>query len=276
MLSVQLGASVAKTLFNSIGPEASTLLRVALSALILNLVVRPWRGGLDRPTIVAIAPYGAALGAMNLLFYLALSRIPLGVAVAIEFTGPLAVALGASRRPIDFAWASLAALGIFLLTPWSGEAGGPPSLDPVGVLEALAAGLFWGLYILFGKRAGARAQGPHAVAVGMAFATLVVVPFSIFHLATVSFTPRLVGFAFVVAVLSSALPYSLEIVALRKLPTQLFGILMSLEPAIGAVVGFLFLHEALDSRQVVAIALVMAASLGSAWGSSTRPLLSAP
>ena len=284
-LSVQVGASAAKQLFSTFGPELTTLVRVGLSALILNIFWKPWRSMPDRRALGAIALYGLSLGAMNILFYLALARIPLGPAVAIEFTGPLAVAILSSRRKLDFAWGALATFGVLLLSPWSvplmeglfkiapGSAmsTGPQlrpalqlALDPTGLGLALGAGFFWAMYIIFGKRAGRQAHGPYAVAIGMVFAASIALPFSIAHLHQISLTPNLIGIAFAVAVLSSALPYSLEMSALEHLPTQLFGILMSLEPAIGAGVGYVVLHERLIHSQMLAIALVMAASFGSA------------
>ncbi|WP_164010992.1 threonine/homoserine exporter RhtA [Pyxidicoccus trucidator] len=261
MSTIQFGASLAKGLFPVLGAQGTTALRLGFATLILLAFWRPWRRKLTRRDVLAVGVYGAALGGMNLTFYLALERIPLGIAVAIEFTGPLAVALLSTRRPIDFVWALLAVAGILLILPLS-EASQP--LDPVGVVWALAAGACWALYILFGQRAGAAVHGGTATSLGMATAALLVMPFGVAHagegLLNVSLWPAALG----VAVLSSALPYSLEMIALKELPTRTFGILMSLEPAIAAVSGLVILGEQLALVQWVAIGCVILASAGSA------------
>ncbi|KQP91471.1 transporter [Methylobacterium sp. Leaf119] len=257
MVSIQSGAALAKGLFPVVGAAGVTSLRVGFSALILLAVWRPWRRSLERGEIGAIALYGAALGLMNLLFYLSLRTIPLGIAVAIEFTGPLAVALAGSRRARDFAWIGLAVLGLGLLLPL----GETSSLDPTGAALALGAGLCWAAYIVFGQRAG-RAGGGRAVSLGMGVAALVVAPVGLVEAGTDLFTPATLATGLVIAVLSSALPYSLEMFALTRLPRPAFGVLMSLEPAVASVAALALLGERLTPVQGGAIACIVAASAG--------------
>lgn len=271
MVSIQTGASLAKRLFPVVGAPGTTTLRLFFAALILGLIWRPWRGRLTRRELLAVVTYGASLGGMNLLFYLALERIPLGIAVAIEFTGPLAVALFASRKPLDFVWAALAVCGIVLILPIS-EAS--QALDWVGVGFALGAGLCWALYILFGQRAGATVHGGKAAALGMATAALLVCPIGVAHAGSALLDWSILPFALGVAVLSSALPYSLEMIALKHLPTRTFGILMSVEPALGALSGLLLLGERLALAQWVAIACIILASVGSS--ASSREKVATP
>lgn len=261
MSSIQLGASLAKGLFPVLGAQGATALRLVFAALLLLAVWRPWRTRLTGRELRVVMVYGAALGVMNLTFYMALSRIPLGIAVAIEFTGPLAVALLSTRRALDFVWALLAVAGILLILPLTKSSA---ALDPLGVVWALAAGTCWALYILFGQRAGAAVHGGTATSLGMVTAALLAVPFGVAHagrsLLEVPLWPAALG----VAVLSSALPYSLEMIALKALPTRTFGILMSLEPALAALSGLVFLREQLTGVQWLAITCVILASAGSA------------
>ena len=272
-ISIQGGAALAKSLFPLLGPPAVTSLRVTFAALILALVFRPdWRS-LNRADWRRLMPYGVSLGVMNLTYYLALERIPLALAVTLEFVGPLAVAVLASRRAADFLWVGLAALGLLLIVPWPGQATG---LDPVGIVLALVAGVCWGLYIWSGQRVAQAFAGPGAVALGMGIAALVTLPFGVVmgvqhgpspYGAWSQLTPVIVLTMLGVAVLSSALPYSLEMSALRTLPARVFGVLMSLEPAVAAVLGMLLLNEHLTPLQWLAIACVMAASVGVTLGS---------
>jgi inner membrane transporter RhtA len=236
---------------------AAALLPVAA---ILLLIHRPPLTALAHGHLKAIALYGAALGAMNLLFYLSLRTIPLGVAVAVEFSGPLVVAALAQRSRLDILWLALAAAGLVALAPLSA---GTSALDPVGLLYALGAGLFWALYILFGQKAGAAGQGA-ATAWGMTAAACVVVPFGVAHAGAALLSPAVLPLAAAVAVLSSALPYSLEMFALTRLPRVTFGTLMSLEPAVAALMGWLILGQHLTLRQEAAIACIIAASAGAA------------
>ncbi|RUP15466.1 MAG: DMT family transporter [Methylobacterium sp.] len=257
MVSLQSGATFAKSLFPAVGASGTSALRVGFSALILVAVWRPWRRSLPAREAGWIAHYGTALGLMNLLFYLALARLPLGPAVAIEFVGPLAVALIASRRRSDFLWIGVAVAGLALLLPISGQDG----LDPIGILLDLGAALCWALYILFGQRAG-RIDGGQAVSLGMFTAAIVVAPFGLSEAGPALLTPGILAAGLGVAVMSSALPYSLEMFALRRLDRKSFGVLMSLEPAVAACAGLVLLGERISPIQWLAIGLVIAASVG--------------
>jgi inner membrane transporter RhtA len=258
MVSVQSGASFAKSLFPSIGAEGATTLRLAISAAIMTAVWRPWKIRLTRANARPLIGYGLALGTMNLTFYLALRTIPLGVAVAIEFVGPLTVALVQSRRTIDFLWVALAVGGLVLLLPIGHLSTG---LDPVGAGFALVAGVCWALYIVFGQKAGSL-HGGRTVAVGALIAAVLVVPFGIARAGPSLLNPAVLPVGLLVALLSSAIPYSLEMFALTRMPTRIFGTLMSLEPAVGALAAFLIIGERLSPIQLIAIALVITASVG--------------
>ncbi|MBV9222487.1 MAG: DMT family transporter [Acidobacteriaceae bacterium] len=258
MLSVQCGAAFAKRLFPIAGPLWTGALRICFSALMLALIFRPRLTHLRREQWQAAIPYGIALGGMNLCFYFALERIPLGLAVAVEFTGPLLVALLGSQRLLDFLWAVLAIVGILLVTPWSAS----HNANAAGVGLALCAGLLWAAYILLGYRVSQVFSGSTGVAVGMIAAALAVLPAVVFSPASMHFEPRILLTGFGVAALSSALPYTLEMVALRAIPARTFGILMSLEPAVAAACGWMLLGERLYPAQCFAIVLVMMASAG--------------
>jgi inner membrane transporter RhtA len=258
MASLCIGTSFAKSLFGAIGAQGTVALRVGFAALILIAVWRPWRFALSGAHARAIALYGAALGATNLLFYMSLRTIPLGLAIAIEFTGPLAVAVLSSRKAIDFLWIACAVAGLVLLLPL-GEAA--THLDPVGIGYALTAGVGWALYIVFGQMAG-NAHGGQATSLGMTMAALVALPFGVAHAGAEMFSPGLLLSGLAVGLMSSAIPYSLEMVALKRLPRRTFGILLSLEPAMGALAGLAFLHEQLTAIQWVAIAAIITASIG--------------
>ena len=258
MASIQIGAALAKGLFPAVGPIGAVTLRVVLAAILLCALARPWRVLRNATALRAVLLYGVALGGMNALFYAALRTVPLGLATAIEFTGPLAVAVFASRRPIDFVWIALALIGLLALLPLGGTA---ESVDPVGAAFALAAGVCWAVYIIVGRRAGAE-HGLATTALGMAIAALVVLPFGIATAGASLFTPSLLPLALGVAVLSSAIPYSLEMFALPRLPAKTFGILMSVEPAFGALAGLALLGEYLTGRQWVAIGTIIIASAG--------------
>ena len=265
-----IGTSWAKHwLFPLVGAQGTTAVRVGLSAVLMLLLWRPWRWRLSKADATALALYGAALGGMNLMFYMALRTLPFGVAVAIEFSGPLAVAIWSSRRAIDFMWVALAIAGLGLLLPIGliGSVGavgaGSSTLDPVGVLYAMAAAVCWAMYIVFGKRAGHLHAG-HAVSVGLFVAALVVVPVGVVHagMALWSLTVLLIGAA--VAAVSSAIPISLEMMALKRLPREAFGIMISMEPAVAAVLAMGLLGEHLNGLQWLAIGCIVAASMGSA------------
>ena len=258
MVSFMAGASLANTLFAVVSPMTVVALRIGFGTLILGAVFQPWRMRVTRDSWRPLVIYGVSLGLMNLLYYQALSRIPLGIATAIEFTGPLTVSIAYSRRPIDFCWAALAAGGLILLAP-SAHAG--PGLDPQGVLFALAAGGCWALYIVFGQKAGA-SYGPRTVAFGSLISASFVVPMGIAAAGPALLSPSVLGLGLAIAILSTALPYPLEMAALTRLPARTFGVLMSAEPAVGALFGFGFLGQRLAMPQVAAIAMIILASIG--------------
>ncbi|WP_313316327.1 threonine/homoserine exporter RhtA [Stutzerimonas nitrititolerans] len=260
MVSIQSGASLAKNLFPLVGAEGTTALRLVLGAIILSLVMQPWRARLDLRKCRSLLAYGLALGGMNLMFYMSLQRIPLGIAVALEFTGPLALALFSSRRLLDFVWVILAITGLWMLLPTGAT---QHAIDPGGAALALGAGVCWALYIVFGQKAGAE-HGRHTVALGTWVAALLVLPIGVWHAGGDLLSLDLLPIALGVAVLSSALPYSLEMVALTRLPARTFSILMSLEPAVAALCGLAFLGERLLWGQWLAVAAIIVASAGAA------------
>ncbi|HYO64632.1 MAG TPA: DMT family transporter [Archangium sp.] len=261
VVSVQGGAAFAKDLFPVLGSAGTAGLRIGLSALLLCAVFRPPLTRITRAQWVAVIPYGVVLGAMNLSFYTALERIPLGVGVTLEFVGPLALAVFGSRRALDFLWVVLAAAGIALIAPWRGGVG---ALDLLGVLLALLAGGCWAAYIVLGGRVSRVFPGSQSVATGMLFASLTVLPFSFAEGLAARVTPPLFAAGLAVALLSSAIPFTLEMMALRELSSRTFGILMSLEPAVAALAGLVFLHERLAATQWLALVFVSAASAGAA------------
>jgi inner membrane transporter RhtA len=260
MVCFQLGATLAKSLFPMVGAGGTAALRLAIASVILLIVWRPWHLRFTRRELRTVIVYGVAMGWMNYFFYLALSYIPLGITMALEFTGPLGVAIFASRRPIDFLWILLAALGLAALLPL-GFGAGP--LSPLGIVYALAAGACWALYIVFGRRAGS-AHGGQITALGTVIGALVIVPVGVVHSGVQLFAPAILPTAIGVAVLSSALPYSLEMFAMPRIPTRTFGVLMSLNPALGAFSGLVFLSEHLTLIQWTAIVSIVMASVGSA------------
>jgi len=258
--SVQLGAAIAKGLFDELGPTGTVLLRVGFAALVLLVLWRPSVRGFARGGYLVAVLFGLALAAMNLTLYLALDRIPLGIAVTLEFVGPLGVAVAGSRRLLDLLWAVLAAGGILLLAPLNilGDA----DLDPVGVALALLAGCFWASYILLSARTGSAFPGGTGLVIALCVATVALVPVGIIGGGLALLDPWLLLVGFGVAMLSSAIPYSFELEALRKLPARLFGVLMSLEPAVATLIGFLILGERLGLRALAAVALVTVAAVG--------------
>jgi inner membrane transporter RhtA len=256
VLSVQLGAAAATTLFDEIGPAGSVLYRLFFSALVLSAIWRPRPGRFDRRALGLAALFGATVAAMNLFFYESLDRIPLGVAVTLEFVGPLAVALLSSRRALDLLWVGLAAAGILLLTRPSGD------LDTTGIALALTAGGFWAVYILVGARIGRAFPGGTGLALAMGVGAVLMLPPGIAAGGSELLDARVAGIGFAVALLSSAIPYSFEIEALRRLAVGTFGVLMSLEPAVAALVGLVALGQDLATVEVVGIGLVIAASAG--------------
>ncbi|MCG8710539.1 threonine/homoserine exporter RhtA [Brenneria sp. 4F2] len=257
MVSIQSGAALAKTLFPLIGASGVTALRLSIGTLILCAIFKPWRtrfSGNRLPLLI----YGAMLGGMNFLFYLSLRTIPLGIAVALEFTGPLAVAMLSSRRVIDFLWVILAILGLWFLLPLGHNLG---NIDLSGAICALSSGACWALYILFGRKAGAN-HGPETVAVGSFIAALVFCPIGLIYSDRTLFSSEILPIGIAVAIFSTALPYSLEMIALTRLPARTFSTLMSLEPAIAAISGILFLNEHLTFTQWIALILIITASTG--------------
>lgn len=256
MLFFQAGASVAKLAFPLASPPAVATLRLGFASLILLLFWRPWRTQLSSRSLRQIAGYGVALGAMNLSFYAALSRIPLGVAVALEFVGPLGLALMHSKRGRDLLWVVVAGCGVYWLLPLEAGAGAE---DFLGVVLALIAGLCWALYIVFGQKAGAEARGA-TLAYGSVIATIVVAPFGIAFSGPAMIESKVLLLGLAVAILSSAIPYSLEMISMVRMPAKTFGILMSVEPAVGAIAGFALLGEHLSMGQLAGIGLVILAS----------------
>lgn len=256
--SLCIGTSFAKKLFPLVGAEGTSALRVGFSAIVLLLFWRPWRWPLSRRDAGAVVRYGLTLGVMNLLFYMALRTIPFGIAVAIEFSGPLAVAMYASRRPIDFLWLAFAIAGLAMLLPLAHDA----ALDRTGVMLAMGAAVCWALYILFGKQAGHLHAG-HSVSLGMVAASLVVVPFGVAHAGAALLDWKILAAGLGVAIISSAIPMSLEMMALKRLPSETFGILVSLEPAVASLLAMFLLGELLHGMQWLAIGCIVMASIGS-------------
>ncbi len=262
IISLCVGSSYAKHLFSQIGPEGATALRVGFAALMLIAVWRPWRLPLSVADARAIGLYGVTLGAMNLCFYMGISRIPIGVAIAIEFIGPLALAIYSSRRPMDFVWIAFAVLGLAFLIPFKA---GADRLDPIGLCYVFAAAICWALYIIFGKRAG-KGHAGQVTSLGMSIAAIIVVPFGVTRAGGELLNSTYLMLGLMVALLSSAIPYSLEMYALKRLPKQTFGILLSLEPAVGAISGWIILNEILSPSQWFAISCIIVASIGSTIG----------
>jgi inner membrane transporter RhtA len=265
--SVQIGSAVATKLFAQVGPGGASLLRLSWGSVILFALWRPGLTGMTRRQWVLAITFGLVLAAMNTAFYGAIDRIPLGVAVTIEFVGPLAVAVGGSRRPRDFIWAILAAAGIIALTH-----GGTAGLNTLGILLALLAGAMWAAYILINARLGRAFDSGSGLAIAMAVGALAALPFGIADGGAHLVAPRSLALGAAVGILSSAIPYSLELEALRRITTSLFGVLMSLEPAMAALTGFVLIGQQLSARALLGIALVVIASAGAALSSRQAPV----
>ncbi|CAM6697693.1 threonine/homoserine exporter RhtA [Enterobacter intestinihominis] len=259
MMSIQSGASLAKSLFPLVGAPGVTALRIALGTLILVVIFKPWRLRFKKEQRLPLLFYGLALGGMNYMFYLSIQTIPLGIAVALEFTGPLAVALFSSRRPVDFIWVILAVLGLWFLLPLGQSVS---QIDLTGAALALGAGACWAVYILTGQRAGEE-HGPATVALGSLIAAVIFVPIGMAQATDSIWQWSILPVGLAVAILSTALPYSLEMIALTRLPTRIFGTLMSMEPALAAISGMIFLGETLTLVQTLALCSIIAASMGS-------------
>lgn len=258
MTSIQGGAALAKTLFPVVGAPGITALRLSLGTLILCAIFKPWRLRFSPQRLLPLIMYGLALGGMNYTFYLALRTVPLGIAVALEFVGPLTLALAGSRRPLDFLWVALALGGLWFLLPLHQSLSG---VDPEGALLALLAGACWAVYILSGQRAGAE-HGPATVAMGSLVASLIFVPVGFTFADSGVWSLSILPVALLVAILSTAFPYTLEMMALTRLPAKTFGTLMSLEPAMGALSGMLFLGELLTLPQWLGLLAIVVASAG--------------
>jgi inner membrane transporter RhtA len=284
MITVQLGAALAKEMFGALGPAGVVFLRLGFAALTLLALWRPWRtlrsqdvtkGGATssqsarRSAYVTVILFGLVLALMNFTFYTALTRIPLGVAVTIEFVGPLGVAVAGSRRALDVLWVVLAAGGIMLLAPLGILGAG--QLDPIGLLLALGTGVCWAMYILLSARVGRAFSGGTGLSVAMAIGALVLLPVGVAQAGSALLNPTLLLLGAGVALLSSVIPYSLELAALRRMSTSAFGVFMSLEPAIATLVGWLVLREALELRAIIALALVTTAAVGATrWGAGAH------
>jgi inner membrane transporter RhtA len=257
--SVQGGAAVAKSLFPQLGPPGVVFLRLLFGSVALWAIARPQLRHRRRADLRLIAALGVVLVSMNITFYEALARVPLGIAVTVEFVGPLAVAVLGSRKAVDLLWVVLAGAGVGLLAN-----GGGTAVRPLGIVLAATAGFFWALYILISVRVGRAFSGATGLAPAMALGALLMAPWGILSAGHHLRDAQLVGAAVGVGLLSSALPWSLELEALRRLPPHVFSVVLSLEPALAALAGFVFLHEHLHTRAWVAIALVMLASAGAA------------
>ncbi len=259
--SAQTGSAVARTIFDTAGAEGTTLLRLALAGLVLVAVVRPrpWRW--SRASLGAAVLLGLTMAAMHLLFYLSIRTVPLGVAVTVEFIGPLLVALVQAQRLRELLWVGCAAAGVVLLGLDRGA-----DVPLGGLALAFGAGLFWGAYIFASARVGRLIPGTDGLAIALVVGALVVLPFGAVGAARTSGEPAVLLTAFVVALLSSVIPFGAELAALRRMPTRVFGVLMSLEPAAGAIAGYVVLDQSLLARQLVALVLVSAASVGVTWG----------
>lgn len=263
-LSLPFGAAVAAQLFPVLGPWGVTSLRVAIAAVLLVVIVRPRPRRWTRPQWTAAVLFGVSLAAMNGFFYAAIDRIPLGPAVAIEFLGPLVLAAVLTRRLADAVWVAVALLGMALLGI-DGLIGAEP-LDPLGVLFILIAAGFWVMYIRMSARVGALIPGSSGLAMGLLVAAVLLIPVGVPAAATVAADPSLLLLAAITAVLSSVIPYSFELAALRRLPQRVFGVLLSLEPAFATLAGWLILGQDATVLRLVAVALVIAASVGTTLG----------
>jgi len=263
--SVQVGATVARHLFDVLGATGTVFLRVGFGACIFLAIARPPWPGFESRQWRAIVLFGLVIAGMNLCFYQAIARIPLGIAVTIEFIGPLGVAIAGSRKALDFVWAIMAAAGVAMLSV------GGANVTAVGALFALGAAAGWAAYIVLSQRVGRLVPGPDGLALALTVGALALLPFGIAAGGSRLLDIRNLGVGLVVAVLSSAVPFSLEFAALRRLSSQVFGILMSLEPAVGAAAGYLFLAQRLLLSDLIAIALVMVASAGATRTAAGRP-----
>lgn len=271
-LSLNIGAAMGKGLFPQVGAEGVAALRTTIAALILLAIARPWDVRMTKPQLGFLMLYGLMLGAMTLLIYWSFQTIPIGIAVAIEVTGPLAVVLLTSRSAKDFLWLALAVLSLMLLVPWPGQV---DALDPMGIAYALGGAVCWALYIVCGKQAS-RIGGKAAVALGMSIACMVTLPFGLATAGTGLIEPSVLALGVVVAVLSSAVPFSLEMAAMGRLSSRLFGVISSGAPAMGALAGYMVLGEELTGTQWLAVCAMIAANAGCALTSRPQTEASRP
>ncbi len=265
--SVQFGSAIATTLFAQIGPAGAVFLRLLFGTIILLALWRPRLHGYTRHQLALACLFGLVLGGMNLSFYSALHRIPLGIAVTLEFVGPLTVALAGSRRPIDLMWVAIAAAGIIALT--QGDAN---HLNALGVGFALLAGALWGTYIIVNARVGQAFDGGTGLALAMCVASVVILPFGIAQGGVHLLEPRSLALGAAIGLLSSAIPYSFEIEALRRIRPSVFGVLMSIEPAMAALAGLIVLGQSLSARTLLGMVLVVIASVGAARRTHEAPI----
>ena len=274
LITLCAGTSLAKGLFPFVGAEGTTTYRLVFSTLLLMAFWRPWRRAWTWADVPILVLFGATLGLMNLLFYNAIKTVPFGLAIAVEFTGPLAVALWSSKKPLDFVWIVLAVAGMGLILPLGNASGADmqaAAIDPLGIAYALGAGACWAVYIVVGQRVADRI-GSFATPMGMLVAALLVTPVGISVAGSSLLNPEWMLAGLGIALLSSAIPYSLEMYSLKHLPKQTFSILLSLEPAVGALAGWLVLSEQLSTQQLGAIGLIMTASMGSAMTAGQRKI----
>ena len=271
MLGFQIGAALAKGLFSAVGPEGAAALRILVAALLLLVILRPWRSWPATPDWRALIGLGVCSALAILMFYMAIARLPQGLAIALQFFGPLGVAIVGSRKAIDWVWAGLALIGVWALL--AGRLTGA-SLDPWGVVFAFGAAAGWAGYIVFG-RATSLVFGRATPALATAIAAVIVLPVGVLHAGAALLNLSLAPLVLLVAVFSTALPFCLELYAMPRMPTRTFGVLMSLEPAFGATSGFLILHEALSPAQLAGIVAVILAAAGASWGAAgeTPPAL---
>ncbi len=267
MASVQGSSSLAKHLFPILGPEGMTAWRLFFSSIMLIFIFKPWRKPISKQAWKYIILYGLSLGFMNLSFYSAIARIPIGIAVAIELTGPIVVAMFSARKLLDFVWLAIAIVGLVLLLPLHQA---NTSLDIYGIILALCAGTCWALYILTGRKAG-QLQGSSSVALASGLVCCIIFPIGVWHNGMAMFSVDVLPLAFIVAVLASAIPYALDVIALPKVPALTFSTLMSLSPVLGALSGFLFLQEKLSTNQWFSISLIIMSSIGTVLSIKRQP-----
>ncbi|NUZ04368.1 EamA family transporter [Piscinibacter koreensis] len=265
MASFQVGAALAKILFPVVGPQGSATLRLGLGALTLLLLTRPWRRWPRGAPLLPLVGLGCSMAGVIVMFYLALERLPLAVAMALQFLGPLTIPVAGSRRFGDLVWAALAAAGVWLLVRV--DASAARGLDPVGIAWALGAAVAWGSYVLLGRRASV-AFGRSTAALSLSVAALLVLPAGVYTAGSALLAPALLPLALLMALFSSAIPFSLDFWALPRMPPRTFAVLMSLEPAFGVLAGLVILGEALSLAQLGGVALVVCAAAGAAWSAA--------